>query len=150
MKKSILAVILVLLGTLGTAVVFPASASAACAVDGGLLTFRPWYDGLQKKDSCDLKSVVDTVANPDNEDNEIVLNDFIWAIILNVVNDIFQAVAYVAVGFVMWGGFLFMTSTGNPDQAARGRKTLINALIGAVIAMSAGIIVNFFKGVITQ
>ena len=79
-----------------------------------------------------------------------MLNDFIWAIILNVVNDIFQAVAYVAVGFVMWGGFLFMTSTGNPDQAARGRKTLINALIGAVIAMSAGIIVNFFKGVITQ
>ena len=147
MKKSILAAILVLLGILGTAVVFPASASAACAVDGGLLTIRPWYDGLQKKDSCDLKSVVDTVANPDNE---IVLNDFIWAIILNVVNDIFQAVAYVAVGFVMWGGFLFMTSTGNPDQAARGRKTLINALIGAVIAMSAGIIVNFFKGVITQ
>ena len=50
---------------------------------------------------------------------------------------------YLSSGFVMFGGFLFMTSTGNPDQASRGRKTLINAVIGLVVAISAGVIVNY-------
>ena len=134
-KKSIIALTLIILGSIGTVVMHPASVSAACP-SGKFLTFVPWYDGLTDAD-CGIVSPSTFSGG---------MEAFVWTIAINVVNDIFQVVGYVATGFIMYGGFLFMTSAGNPDQASRGRKTLINAIIGLVIAMSAGIIVNFAKG----
>ena len=147
-RKTIITLSFVLLGSIASVVAQPLSASADDAKDAGsaigtatssadcksgkILTFVPWYNGLLNSD-CSIKSPSDVGS----------LQKFIWIIILNIVEDIFQAVGYVAAGFVMFGGFLFMTSTGNPDQASRGRKTLINAVIGLVVAISAGVIVNY-------
>lgn len=101
---------------------------------GKILTLDPWYKDLME-DDC-------TIQSPAKQGME----KFIWTIVRNIVNDIFQIVGYIATGFIIYGGFLFMTSAGNPDQAARGRKTLINAIVGLVIAMSAGVIVNLIAG----
>jgi hypothetical protein len=49
----------------------------------------------------------------------------------------------VAVAFVIYGGFQYINSRGEPDRAASGRKTIINALIGLVLAMIAVAIVSF-------
>ena len=129
-RKSIIAITLILFGTVTTMALYPSPAQAACA-SGKFLTFDPWYTGLLDE-QCSIKSPEEAGG----------LGKFIWIIISNILDMIFQAIAYVAVGFIMYGGFMFMTSTGNPDQAAKGRKTLINAIVGLVIAVSAGIIVN--------
>lgn len=39
--------------------------------------------------------------------------------------------------FLIIGGFKLMTSSGNPEQLARGQKTITNAVIGFVIVISA-------------
>lgn len=43
----------------------------------------------------------------------------------------------VAVGYIIWGGIQFVTSQGEPDQSKRARQTIINALIGLLIALMA-------------
>lgn len=49
----------------------------------------------------------------------------------------------VAVGMVFIGGFKYVLSQGEPDKAAGGRKTVINAVIGLIITILATRIVAF-------
>lgn len=120
---------LVLFGAVGVATIPTASVSAAdCG--GNILTLKPWYDGLTD-DSCNIQS-------PTSD----TMSSFIWHIALNIVDDILQIAGYVAFGFVVFGGFLYMTSAGQPEKATRARKTITYGLIGVVVAMSAVLLVN--------
>jgi len=47
------------------------------------------------------------------------------------------------VGIVIWGGFTYMTSQGDPSTTAKAQKTVINGLVGLVIAILAATIVAF-------
>ena len=51
--------------------------------------------------------------------------------------------AIVAVAMILYGGFTWMTSGGNPQTTDRARKILLAALIGLVIVTSAWVIVSF-------
>lgn len=128
-KRSIIMIALVLFGAVGVATIPTASVSAAdCG--GNILTLKPWYDGLTD-DSCNIQS-------PTSD----TMSSFIWHIALNIVDDILQIAGYVAFGFVVFGGFLYMTSAGQPEKATRARKTITYGLIGVVVAMSAVLLVN--------
>ena len=128
-KKSVIMMALVLCGAVGVATIPTASVSAAdCG--GNILTLKPWYDGLTD-DSCNIQS-------PTSD----TMSSFIWHIALNIVDDILRIAGYVAFGFVVFGGFLYMTSTGQPEKATRARKTITYGLIGVVVAMSAVLLVN--------
>ena len=61
---------------------------------------------------------------------------------MNVVEDLLQLAGFVTVGFVIYGGFLYLTSNGEPGQMANGMKTVINAAIGLVIAIASVALVN--------
>ena len=95
-----------------------------------LLGFRPWYADL-----CNGGEIV----SPEGEDE---LTRFIWTIVLNVLFDITLAVGYLAVGFIIYGGYLYITSQGDPSRIMKGKKTLTSAIIGTVIAMVASIAVK--------
>ncbi len=43
---------------------------------------------------------------------------------------------------IIWGGITIMTSGGNEDQLKKGKKVIINGLIGAAIIVSSGIILS--------
>lgn len=134
MKNSLLAFSLVVLGSLGLVSLTPTTVLAdACGDEGKILSIKPWYYGLTDAD-CAIKS-------PGAQPNE--QRAFFGRIIINIVDGILQVAAYVAVGFVIYGGFVFMTSSGDPNRATAGRKTLINSVIGLVIALSAVTLVNF-------
>lgn len=49
----------------------------------------------------------------------------------------------VAVGYVVWGAIQYVTSRGEPDGIKNAQNTVINALIGLVIALMATGIVHF-------
>ena len=49
----------------------------------------------------------------------------------------------IAVIMVMYAGFLWMTSNGEPDKITRAKRTLINSIIGLIIIISAFAIVTF-------
>lgn len=134
MKNTIIAIFLVIIGSVGVNITFSHTSLAACP-DGKILTLKPWYDGLLEGD-C-------TVRSPGNDATSQA--NFIWKIVLNIVEDLLQVVGYATTAYIMYGGFLMMTSNGSPDKAARGRKTIMNAAIGLVVALSSVAIVGFIS-----
>ena len=137
MKKIIIAMSLVIIGSFGASVTFPNTSFAddACSNKGKILTLKPWYSGLTK-DDCSIK---DPGSDADSQAN------FIWKIALNIVDDLLQLIGYTTIGYIMYGGFLMMTSNGAPDKAAHGRKTIMSAAIGLVIALASVALVNFIS-----
>lgn len=137
MKKIIIAMSLMVIGSFGASITFPGISFAddACSNKGKILTLKPWYSGLTN-DDCSLK-------NPGADTNSQA--NYIWKIALNIVDDLLQLIGYTTVGYIMYGGFLMMTSNGAPDKAAHGRKTIMSAAIGLVIALASVALVNFIS-----
>jgi type IV secretory pathway VirB2 component (pilin) len=59
----------------------------------------------------------------------------------NILAIFFGVVAALAVLSIIIAGFNFVTSDGDPEKISRSKRTIILALIGLVIAMSAEAIV---------
>lgn len=71
----------------------------------------------------------------------------------------FQCVAVKIVGFlleiavpltaimVLVGGFIMITSAGNPEKFSQGKKTLLYAAIGFVVVLFANAIVQVIKSI---
>ena len=124
------------------AVATPQTASAAVTnCEGRVLGIPPWYRGLTNNNppTCDLKS-------PDDVGG---IGNFIWRIVLNGIEMAIVIVAYIAIFFIMYGGFLFMTGGSSPGQVEKSRKTITNAVIGLVIAMAAVALNNLVFSIIT-
>lgn len=64
-------------------------------------------------------------------------------IFLGILDICLRIAALVAVGFVIYGGISYITSEGSPDQTKNAQTTIINALIGLIIAILATAIVSF-------
>lgn len=86
--------------------------------------------------SWDCGLVIDDISN---------IKGGIWQIVANVAIDITVIAAYLVLGFVIYGGYLFMFSRGDPNKVATGSKTLIQAFIGLAVVMSAYIIMNAIR-----
>ena len=136
MKKIIIAITLIVIGSVGVSILSPATSMASDSKEcpsGKILTLKPWYDGLMEND-CSLKT-------PGTDANAQA--NYIWKIALNIIEDLLQIVGYATTGYIMYGGFLMMTSNGAPEKAAHGRKTIMSAAIGLVIALVSIAIVGF-------
>ncbi len=108
------------------------------------LTFPTWFRGL-----VDVKAVNGVNECVIKSPNDVGgLTKFITIIALNVVEMGLQLVVYLTVFFIIWGGFQFMTSQGDPNTAAKARQTIINAAIGLVISFAAIAAVNLIFGII--
>lgn len=107
------------------------NASAACG--DGFLGIPAWYKGLTDA-NCELKSV-------DQSDDGLA--NYIYIVVLNVIEIMLRIVGYIAVFFIIYGGFIYLTSNGSSDRAAQGIKTILAAVIGMALALSAVAIKNF-------
>lgn len=110
-----------------------------CSTATGFLTLPVWYRGLNKSATdCDLVSP-DAVGG---------ISNFIWRIALNIVDIALQLVGYIAAGFILYGGFLFLRSAGDPAKTARARTMILDAAIGLVISIGSVAIINLFTGIV--
>lgn len=135
-----LAVISSLSGVL--AVAYPAQVSADC---NRFLTFPYWYKSLvANKNTCELKEISNEVNG--NKSKRVDLQTFILIVLLNITEMILQLVAYMAVAFLIVGGFKYITSTGDANGMANAKKTVLNAIIGLIIALLSVGIVNVAAG----
>lgn len=71
------------------------------------------------------------------------------AVLLALVDIMLRVGAIIAVGYVIYGGFQYLISQGEPDKITSARKTIQNALIGLVIASLATVIVTLVGGQLT-
>ena len=143
MKKMIVALMMAI-AMMGTGLLLPANVSAVKFGDKGdnctknFLGLRPWYYGLEKGENC-------TVASP----TEDKMSAFVWIIVLNVLGDLLGAIGYLSIGFVIYGGVLFIKAEGEPGKVAKGKKTLTAAIIGMAISLLASVIVNTIVAVLS-
>lgn len=55
-----------------------------------------------------------------------------------------------AVFFIIKGGYLYLTSTGQPDSLEQAKKLIKNAVIGLIIVLAASFIVSVFQNALTS
>lgn len=82
----------------------------------------------------------DDGVNLSAEKDENQLKSDIAKIATNILTDITVIAAYLVLGYVIWGGYQYMFSSGDPGKAAAGKKTLQHAFIGLGIVISAYVI----------
>lgn len=131
-KRIMLSTMIVLGGFIGPAMVPAQTAMAGC---NGLLTFPAWYRGLTDGD-CNFKPKTGADG----------ISQTIWTIVLNVLEIMIQLVAYIAAGYIIWGGFLYLTSGGSSDAIVRARKMIINAVIGLTLSLFAVFAISYVVG----
>jgi hypothetical protein len=62
---------------------------------------------------------------------------------LSVIEMLLAIAGVVAVGFVIYGGFQYVTSQGEPDRTRAALHTIINAFVGGAITVVASAVVAF-------
>lgn len=102
---------------------------AACPTKG-IPILPPWYKYLG---SNDFAGKCTPVFN---------LEQDIPKVLLAVTEILLRLGGLAAVVFVIYGGFQYLTSQGEPDKAKAARTTIINAIVGLVIVTLATAIVN--------
>lgn len=127
--------------------VYADGANTTSTGDGSFLGMYPWYHGLTKGDSGDLQCVTDNGSGHGSE-SCMKLSSFIWTAASNVAVDLAVVAALGAIGFIIYGGYLYMFSGGESGKVAAGKKTITNSIIGLAIAMLAKVIFTTIKGVL--
>lgn len=72
--------------------------------------------------------------------------DDLGAIGLAVIDILLRLGAFVAIAYIIVGGFKYITSTGEPDKAKGAQQTITNAIVGLVITLVATGVVTFIGG----
>jgi hypothetical protein len=143
-------VVLVNVFAVGAVLLVPKSAYAQaqgiCSEEENpsFLFFPPWYkfldrvgvdqDGDGTDDSCELSVEIPQDAGK---------------ILLAVFEIILRISGIAAVGYILYGGFQYILSQGEPEQTKGAKSTILNAFIGLVVAMLAVAIVNIIGRNIT-
>jgi uncharacterized membrane protein YuzA (DUF378 family) len=60
-----------------------------------------------------------------------------------ILQVLFGILAVIAILFVVIGGLRFVLSRGNPEDSSKARSTIIYALVGLAIALSAEGLITF-------
>ncbi|HMR55260.1 MAG TPA: pilin [Candidatus Doudnabacteria bacterium] len=85
-----------------------------------------------------LNSIRDTYPENVRGTNETSLTDFAK----QIIDWALYIAAVISVIFIIVGGYYYITSAGSDEQAKKGRKTLVNALIGLSLVILSFIIVQ--------
>ncbi len=58
---------------------------------------------------------------------------------------VWRVLGVIAVFALIYGGYLYLTAAGNPEQVEKAKKTLIYAIIGIVVVLLLWAILSFLK-----
>jgi hypothetical protein len=141
--KKIYLILAVIVCAFSALAMLPANNSyaAECGDSQTPLGLRPWYAGLVDG-NCEI--------DHSQFEGEEKLQASIWKIVLNVASDILAVVGYLAICFVIWGGYQYMMARGDPGMVAKGKKTIVNALVGLAICMLASTITGMVSDIAAE
>ncbi|MBR3320143.1 hypothetical protein IKG20_02455 [Candidatus Saccharibacteria bacterium] len=130
MKKKFLRIIAGMIMIVGA--MFPAQAFAGSCGGVSLFGLDSWYAELE----CDGGEISESNFKSSN------LTGTVIKIIGTIVKDLMFVAGILAVGLMMYGGFLMITSAGSPAAVEKAKKTISGSIIGLVIAIVAYAIVT--------
>lgn len=124
-------------------------AEANCDKEPSFFSIPTWYKYLGRKlnehtKKCEVQFSMFSQGNVRGpmDGKDILL------IGLGVVDILLRVAALVAVAFVVFGGIKYTTSQGSPDATKGAQTTVLNSLIGLVIAVIAAALVGFIGSAI--
>ena len=139
---------------------FPAQASAAvapgCDKSVSFLGLPAWYsyldigpettgDGV----TIDKCAVLGPHRASPNE-NELDWSKAAPLVGLAVLEIMLRIAGLVGFIFVIYGGFKYITSQGEPEKTTQSRQTITNSLIGIAISIIAAAVVSFIANTIWE
>ena len=135
----------------------PSSAGNCAPNSNWILGFPTWYKYLTPtfNSTSQRCEVVFQIAKPITRGNgskgfDTPSTGDIGKVFLAIVEILLRISGMVAVGFIVFGGFQFLISQGDPQKAVGARHTILNALIGLVIAAIAVFVVQLLAKNILQ
>lgn len=142
-KKMIITSIISISMLLGSAVFVPIAVSAAvdpaCDTSASFLGFPTWYKYLDigpgETGPCEIQV-------PKTPSGDTDLQKAITPVAMAVFEIVLRIAGLAAVGFMIFGGFQYLMSQGDPDSTKGAKSTILNAVIGLAISISAVTIVN--------
>jgi len=128
----------------GPGLSFPAATQADCPST---------YQSENFTATCTFSS--DGIGSTSQPDGSTVLENPLGTndprvIIGNVIKVILGIVGSITLAIFIYGGLLWMTSSGNTERIKRGRDTLVWATIGFMVILGSYTVVNFVIQSITK
>lgn len=112
------------------------------------LGLKPWFTYLPndafKPGTCDIEDFSLFGSTGDGSKSNI------FPVLLAIADGLVRIAALVAVTYVITAGIKLTTSQGEPDKAKQARETIINALIGLVMAIVAAAVVSYIGGQLSK
>lgn len=116
-----------------------------CGKGGEFFGLPTWYEFLPPGDNCSIslqKTDANGVPQYDNGKNVYDFNK-LWLVALAIADILLWIAGLVAVLFVIYGGYQYITSQFDPEGTKKAKDTIINALIGLSVAILSSAIVRF-------
>lgn len=114
--------------------------AAACQPKGSVFGIPTWYKYLPGQDYVDQLTNEYTCTPKLNSISDV------WLIGAAILDILLRIAALLAVGYIVVAGVNYIRSQGQPDQTAKAQRTLINAIVGLVIAVASAVLVSFVAG----
>lgn len=64
-------------------------------------------------------------------------------VILRLINYVLAIVGVIALAYLVYGGFMYITSAGEEDKVDSAKRILTNAIVGIIVIGIAAALVNF-------
>ena len=117
-----------------------------------IVEFKEIVEVIRTDEKTGQQYVMDEATKKErklNSGREITLTVLIWGIVLNILNVLFSLVGYLALGFLVFGGYQYILARGDPGKVAKGKKTITAAITGTIICILASLIVSTIIEIIT-
>lgn len=128
MKKKIISILLAIVASVGfiATPVFASTSEEVCA---------KWKDELNMTGITDpnYESLCGKTGTEEDAQNRVA----------TILGTVFLWAGIIAVIVIVIGGVLYVTSQGDPQKTARAKNTILFAVIGLIVAISAFAIVQF-------
>lgn len=142
MVKKLIVILVMLTSLLGGLIVVSQpvlAAAGSCDNSASFLGLPTWYHYLETGPDSTGKC---GITGPQNSQGQFDWRAGISRIALAVVDILLRLAAIISVGFVIYGGFRYILSQGDPENTKKARNTILNAIIGLVVTAFSTAIVN--------
>lgn len=149
--KTVLRYLVVFAISISSMVIFvPTTVQAAdtCPGSGDFFSLPRWYKYLPDDGDCGV--LVERYGDNADRNNPINIGSTAGAVLLAIIEIMLWVAGVVAVGFVIYGGIRYSMSQGMPDRLQAAQKTILNGIIGLVIAVFAVAIVNLVSNILSR
>ena len=109
----------------------------AAGCQSSFFGFPHWYEYLKLGDVKTTDGTVHCQVVSFTVPNDLVL------VGMAIIDILIHVAGIVAIVYVVIGGVQYVTSQGSPDATAKAQSTVVNALIGLALAITAIAFVSF-------